>query len=1046
MNLSELSIRRPVTVIMLTLMALALGAISIFKLPLLFMPEISWPSLRVQVDYPSSSPEEVEQDITRPIEDILGTVTELKSMSSSSSGSGANVMLEFDYDADMDLKSLEVRDKIDQVRNSLPSGVRNVYIRRWQTTQSPIMHLTLTLKQSRDELNTLMDNVIRPRLERINGVANVDVRGLDNKQIYVDIDPDRLRAFGLDMFSLGQSIRNNNLDLGSGHLYEQGKKFFLRTVGRFQTLEEIRELPIRGTTVRIRDVADVRYAYPERTSIYHFNGQDAVTVRIFKASTANVVDVCRAVQAELEQLHHLPELSGLEYRVFRDSSKEILDTIGDLSEGGLYGGLLAVVIMFLFLWKVRSTIILTISMPICVVFTFAGMYVLRSLGVVDISINIISLMGMVFAVGMIVDASIVVLENIFRHKQEEGLGAMDAARVGSQEVGMAVTASTLTTIIVFVPLLFASQSMFGKFMSDFGVAVTLALVSSLVVSLTLVPMISSRIYTGQEKPKLRLLRWLTRLYGGFMAWTLRHRYVMLLLMAPVLWFSFWLFSQIEQEDMPRVSARELNVNVLMPSNYNLEEMQTLFDRVEAVVVKHRQALEIETYTTSYGKERRSLGRYSGELNLFFTEEGDQLTSVDLLKERLLALLPREAGVEYQAGAMRHFGGGDGGFNVELRGDNREVLALYADQIKSRLMALPGVKDVTTDLESGDQELHFRVNRVKAESLGLTPRQVAQTISGALSERATTRYNTDTGEVDVIVRFREADRKSIDQVLNLKVAAPSGELVTLSTVAQPEFRAGPQVIRKENRKQIVSISANAGRSGMMWLQQSLQDALADLELPPGYSWEMGRSFRRFAENQQMQTFAVWLALLFIFIVMASLFESLVQPVIIMFTVPFAITGVSLTFWLTGTSLSSTAYLGIMLMCGVVVNNAIILVDHVNHLRREKGLPRLEALITGGKDRLRPILMTAMTTIFGLLPMIMPVIVPQWFGAVSFRAQQWAPVALALFGGLTTSTFLTLVVVPTLYMMVEDLRDWAARVARRAIRAAAPAASVDPAKNA
>ncbi|HQK89301.1 MAG TPA: efflux RND transporter permease subunit, partial [Acidobacteriota bacterium] len=286
-------------------------------------------------------------------------------------------------------------------------------------------------------------------------------------------------------------------------------------------------------------------------------------------------------------------------------------------------------------------------------------------------------------------------------------------------------------------------------------------------------------------------------------------------------------------------------------------------------------------------------------------------------------------------------------------------------------------------------------------------------------------------------FREADRKSIDQILNLKVAAPSGALVTLSTVAQPEFQAGPRVIRKENRKQIVSISANTGRSGMMWLQQSLQDALGDLELPPGYSWEMGRSFRRFAESQEMQTFAVWLALLFIFIIMASLFESLAQPMIIMITVPFAITGVSLTFWLTGTPLSSTAYLGIMLMCGVVVNNAIILVDHVNILRREKGLPRLEALVTGGKDRLRPILMTAMTTIFGLLPMILPVIVPQWFGAVSFRAQQYAPVALALFGGLTTSTFLTLVVVPTLYLVVEDLRDWTVRVVRRAAgRVAAP----------
>jgi HAE1 family hydrophobic/amphiphilic exporter-1 len=804
MNLSELSIRRPVTVIMLTLMVLILGVISMFKLPLLFMPEIDWPSLRVQVEYPSSSPEEVEQDITRPLEDILGTVSQLKTMTSSSSGSGANISLEFDYDVDMDLKALEVRDKIDQVRGTLPSGVRNIFIRRWQTSQSPVLFFTLTLKQSRDQLNEVVDTVIRPHLERIEGVANVDVRGLDQKEVYVEVDPEKLHAFGLDIYTLGQSLRNNNLDLGAGNVYERGKKYFLRAVGRFQTLREIADQPIRGSNVRLGDVASIRYAFPERTSIYHLNGKDAITLRIYKASTANVVDTCEAVKAELVRMQTMPEFKDMQYRVFRDSSKEILDSISNLSEGGMYGGLLAVIIMFLFLWKVRSTLILAISIPVSIIFTFAGMYLLRSLGVVDISINIISLMGMVFAVGMIVDSSIVVLENIFRHKQDEGLGAMAAALVGSREVGTAVFASTLTTIIVFVPLVFASQSMFGRFMRDFGIAVTLALVSSLLVSLTLVPMISSRIYTGQEREKRKYLRWLAEMYGRFMHGTLRWRYVMLLLLVPLLWFSFWLFSKIEREDMPSVAARELEMQILMPSNYSLEEMQRLFDRVEAAIESHRQALQIETYTTYYGKESRSLGRYSGELNLFFTEEGDRLIPVETLKERVLALMPPEAGVDYQVGQMRHFGHSEGGFNVELRGDNPEVLALYAAQIKNRLLAMPGVKDVTTDLESGDQELHFRVNRVKAEALGLTPRQVAQTISGALSERATTRYNTEMGEVDVIVRFRDVDRQSVDQILN-------GGPARVSIRAQGDPQGEPEADRLHLR-QLVPVRDDVADAG------------------------------------------------------------------------------------------------------------------------------------------------------------------------------------------------------------------------------------------
>jgi HAE1 family hydrophobic/amphiphilic exporter-1 len=588
----------------------------------------------------------------------------------------------------------------------------------------------------------------------------------------------------------------------------------------------------------------------------------------------------------------------------------------------------------------------------------------------------------------------------------------------------------MTTIIVFVPFVFMSQSSFGIFMRDFGIAVSLALVSSLVVSLTVVPMISSLIYKGEERPKKRLIVWLTETYGRFMHWTLRWRYGLVLLLIPLLWASFSLFQAIERQEMPSVPARELRVNVLMPSIYTMAEMTDLFERIEKIVQENKEEFEVDTFSTEWGKNNRNRNRYRGELDLFFTETGDKLTAVPELQEKVLARLPQEIGVEYQVGERRHFGHGrGGGISIELRGDNQDILALYAEKVKERLMQMDDVSDVTTDMESGDQELHFKINRDKAEKLGLSSRSIAQTISAALSERATTRYQTENGEVDVIVRFEESRRRTQDDILNLDVATPGGELVPLNNVVQPVFASGPQVIRKENRKRIVTISANTERQGMMWIMSGVNDLLADLKLPDGYSWQMGRSFSRFQQDQETQSFAIWLALVFIFMVMASLFESWIHPVTILFTVPFAITGISIVFWVTNTQLDRNAWLGIALLCGLVVNNAIILVDHINSLRRQ-GNRRREAIIQGGKDRLRPIMMTALSTMFGMVPMILPVIFPDWFGVVSYRARQWSPIALALFGGLTTSTFLTLIILPLIYNIVDDLREWGLSVVRRA----------------
>ncbi|RMD92476.1 MAG: efflux RND transporter permease subunit, partial [Calditrichaeota bacterium] len=459
MNLPEFSVKKPITMLMLILSIVVLGILGLKRLPLTFYPQFSAPSLRINVPYPSSSPQEVERLIARPIEDIMGTLSHLDRISSTSSANNCNVRLEFTMGTDMDMASVEVRDRLDRVRPQLPEDVDRIFIRRWQTSDIPVLGLSLAWEGSNDELYEIVNKVLVPRIERVEGVANVDIGGIDERVVQVELDLEKMRAHHLDFFNLARSLRTNNVNIAGGTIIDGGRKFNVRTIGEFRTVEEIAQVPISGTHLVLGDVATVKFDFPEKKRFQHLNHRDAIVLNVYKASTANVVDVAKTVKSVVMQLKNDPKYAQLHMQIFRDQSKDILDSLNNLTMAGIFGALLANLMLFIFLRKVRSTLIIGLAIPISIVATFLLMYILRLAPFnSEVTINLVSLSGLMFAVGMLVDPAVVVLENIFRHKQDEGLNAHDAAIVGAREVAVAVTSATLTTVIVFVPLVFMSTS------------------------------------------------------------------------------------------------------------------------------------------------------------------------------------------------------------------------------------------------------------------------------------------------------------------------------------------------------------------------------------------------------------------------------------------------------------------------------------------------------------------------------------------------------------------------------------------------------------
>ncbi|MCP4221152.1 MAG: efflux RND transporter permease subunit [bacterium] len=1017
MNLPEFSLKRPVTIIVIMLIFLTIGIISIFKMPLEMFPDISFPGLMIQVPYPSSSPEEVERTITRPMEDILSTVNNLKNLRSSSSSTSARIFFEFDTGTNMDLASMEIRDKIDQVRDKLPDDIERIRIRRWSTSDRPVISFSITVPGDMQQLYHLTENRIQPELERLEGIANVEIRGMRAKQLTISLIPDTFYASPVSLLDLLDTIRNNNINISAGYM-EMDKRFVLRIPGQLKHVEQVRDLPLNQQGLKIKDIAAVTYDYPAEEEFYKLNGRDSLSLRIYRASNANVVEVCRRVQAAVKALKiKEPQLKDMEVLYFRDQSKEILYSLRDLSIAGLVGGVLAVVVLLFFLRAVSSTIVIGLAIPMAVVVTFFLMYIYRTVFNGTITINIISLSGLMMAVGMLVDNGVVVLENIFRMRQEKGYGPREAAVKGSSEVALAVTASTLTTLVVFVSLSFLYSSGFGRWMRDYAITISIALVASLIISLTFIPLAGSKLLKGKSKEKARWLVKLTSAYERVVRLTIKkplNKAVTIFAALCIFAAALFLVFQIEREYFPSSEERNMSVRVYTPGSYPLERMKTLYNRFETILAEQKNALAIENITTDYGVTRRRQGRYRGSVDVFLADVGP---SVAVVKKKLMELFPKEPGVIYEFAERRGRGGHHHGVRVELTGMDFTKLTELVAEVTERLQGIEDIEDMSSDLEGGDTQLLVKVDRKKAESSGVDSNRVARTIKTSISDRPIGKFKTENKEIDIILKMAKKKGFGYDDLKNLSLRA-SGKRIPVSAISKFSYRLGSTAISKENKRSRLRITINSKSKGMMKLTETIRARLAGMSLPEGYSWSFGSHFRRFRESQAGSLTAIWLALIFIYIIMASLFESFVHPFTILLTVPLALFGVSLIFTTFGITLNNVSYLGLLTLFGIVVNNGIILIDHIRTLRKS-GMAKDAAIVQAGKDRMRPIIMTAITTIFGVLPLALPVLLPDVFEAAKGRASMWAPISVAIIGGLTTSTFFTLIILPTFYSVFDSL---------------------------
>ena len=1015
----------------LLLGVLVLGALSLTRLPLEFLPPISSSNISVSATYPSSSPQEVARRIVRPLEDSLGTLNGLDRMSSSARSDGADLNVSFVDGMDMDLAAVEVRDRVDRVRHLLPDDLRQIRIRRFQTSDIPVLRFVLsdTGDWSQDELFEFAERVLQPRLERLPGVASIRLRGTRSREVQVRIDPDRLSAYGLDIREVNRSLRESHLDLSAGEVDTGRQELQVRVLGQFEGLNSIRQLGLgEGGTVRLGDVAEVAYDFPRQDDFNFLNGEESLSISVYKSSGANLLDVVEAVQAEKDRLLAEPEYQSLALRVFHDSSLDVRKGLGQLRDAGLLGGGLALMAVFLFLKRFRTTLLVGIAIPVSVVFTFVLMFLMRQAGLAEITLNVVSLMGLVLALGMLVDNSIVVIESIYRRIEGLGEDSRTAALRGASEVALPILASTITTLCVFIPLVFlrSGGGFFSSYLREVGTTVCIVMVASLFVALTVVPMSAVFLLSREAPPPTPWLDRLSGLYGGVLRFTLRHRMVFVLLAGGLLYGSWYIFGTIERSFGSSTQARQLTLHVDTPRSYSLEDTARLFDELYALLDERREELDLADISYRYerGSARSRSFNRGKRFELFLLDEDEAEFTTTEARDAIRELLPTVAGVDLRIEqAARRYS--SGGLQLELSGDDPAVLELLGRDVAARFASLPGVSDVDLSIESGDDEVRVKVDRERALQLGISSAAVANTVSSALSSRALLTLDADDREVDLVIQTAEGERETLGQLANLVVHGSEGRL-PLQAVASFETTAGPRSIERENR--VAKLSVTCTTTSPVMARRAMFAAsglMSSISMPPGYSWSFGRWDRLRQQDESGAGFALLFALALVYMVMSSLFESLSHPLSIMAAVPFAFIGVGAVMKLASQPRDNLTELGFIILIGVVVNNAIVLVDHINRLRHE-GLARAEAIVLGGRHRLRAILMTAVTTILGLLPMVAPILFPQWFGPLEGRAATWAPVGLVILGGLTTSTFLTLLVVPTLYSLVDDVDRFTRRV--------------------
>ena len=1032
MRLSEVSIRRPVTIVMIIAIVLLLGFISLTNLNIDLFPDMNLPIAVVVTQYSGTGPEEIETLVTRPLEEIMGTVQNIESIQSFSQTGSSIVVVQFDWGTDIDSASQDMREKVDMIRAALPDDCEDPMIFEMDPNMMPVMTLAMSGSVGLDDIKLLAEDEVKNRLERIEGVASVEISGGLNRQILVEIRPEALESYGISLQQVINSLRGENLNVSGGTVEEGGREYLVRVVGQFPTVESIGNVHISsptGGSLRLGDIAVIEDGFRDIDQYSTVNGKHSVALFVSKQSGANTVEVARKINDTLEELRgRLPQT--VEIFPVVDQSEFIEKSINSVLQNIILGSILAILVLFVFLRSVRTTLIIGVAIPISVIATFALVY-FRGL-----TLNMMTLGGLALGVGMMVDNSIVILENIFRHRHE-GADRAKAAYVGASEVAMAITASTLTTVAVFFPIVFV-KGLASEIFTPLALTVSFALLASLGVALTLVPMMASQLLvtevngTGDNEDTLRgrifakTGAWLDGLdekYRRLLQWSLGRKKTVLLITVGTLVLSIALLPLVGVEFIPTVDEGLMSVSVELPHGSTLERTEEVITRVTEIVEAQP---ETDTIMTTVGSQLgQSSGFMSGEgqseygrLDVLLVDKNERKRStmevVEAVREEVNKIPGAEFGVAASDPLMPGGGGDDGGapMSIEIRGNDLDTLARIAEDIHELVASVPGTREVYTSLEGGSPEAEIRIDRSKAALYGINPAEIGTVTRAAVDGQIVTRFRTGDDEVDVRVRFPEEYREKMQDLMDLKLSGSGGIQVPLSEVGELVLTEGPNVIQRNDQVRTVTVSSQLFGRSLGHVEKEIREKLDRYVLPSGYTVEYGGESKEMAEAFGDLSIALLLALVLVYMILAAQFESFMSPLVIMFSLPVTIVGVVLGLLFTGRSFSVVAFVGAIMLAGIVVNNAIVLVDYINQLRA-RGMDREEAILEAGPTRLRPILMTALTTILGMVPLAI---------GIGEGAEVRTPMGTAVIGGLLTSTVLTLVVVPVMYIILDNLGTW------------------------
>ncbi|AOT72509.1 efflux RND transporter permease subunit [Geosporobacter ferrireducens] len=1033
MDFTKISIKRPVTVFVVMMIVLILGVVSISKMQMALTPDVDFPVALIMTEYSGAGPEEIENLVTEIIEGAVANVENIDTISSTSSEGVSIVIARFNYGVDLDNAINAIRDKLGMVDRMLPDGASSPTILKMDMNSRPVAEIVISSdSMDKEALKAFAEDTIQPRIERQPGVASVDVTGGYEKEIRIEIDPERLEGLGLTIANIGQILAAENTNQSGGTIEYGENSLTVSSKLKMESIEDVKATPIKlssGTVLRLQDIARITETNKKIESISRYNGEESINLSVTKASDGNTVTTVNAVKKEVEKISKA--YSNIHIDIVNESGSDIENSINNVISNIIIGAILSIATLFIFLKNVGLTGIIAVSMPLSIIGTFVLLYFSGT------TLNMISLGGLSIGVGMLVDNSVVVLENIYRYRTAEGFNKITGTYRGTKEVALAVAASTLTTIAVFIPFIFTSGLVL-EMMMDLALAVVFSLVMSLGVAVTVVPMLSANYVNNIHRNRApkplnfinklldlfdRFIKKLDHLYQKSLRWALSHKKKTLLAIVGIFVASLFLMPFIGMELMPASDEGTFTVTVEAPKGSKLEAVNELSLKAEEILEK---IPEMKTMTVSISGASGGMGALMGggseksSISVKLVDKTERSKSVEQIMEEIRNLTKGIAGAKITVSASSNMGSmAGGGVTVEIKGEDLDTMKEISDEIERQMTDIEGVRQITSSLKEQDQQVALKIDKDKIRQYGLTGSQVASQVKQIISGYTATTLKVDGSEMDIKIVYPEKFVTTLTNLGDITISTGTGTYIPLSSVAEIMMDEVPSSISRSDQTRYVTVTCDVFGRPSGTVGNEIQNRINQMTFPDGYSVGLGGTNEMMNETFSSLFLVIILAVILVYLVMAAQFESLINPFIIMFTIPLAFTGAILLLFITGQSLSMMALIGCLVLVGIVVNNGIVLVDYINTLRERDGYGLEEAALKACPTRLRPILMTAMTTILGQFPIIL---------SNGSNSEMLKSMGLVIAGGLTASTFLTLFFVPLLYIYFDKIANKIRKILR------------------